>query len=99
MYAEEAVLQAERVATPEDEGDRTVRPSDFQQVDRIDVGYDASVDWWSFGVALFEMVIGRAPFHAHSIKETYDKIALIEAPLPWPIDKSPSLEVKDIIRR
>lgn len=37
-------------------------------------GYDASVDWWSFGAMCYEMITGVAPFYAKTIEETYCKI-------------------------
>lgn len=37
-------------------------------------GYDASVDWWSFGAMCYEMITGMAPFYAETIEETYCKI-------------------------
>ncbi|XP_058447625.1 cAMP-dependent protein kinase catalytic subunit alpha-like [Malaya genurostris] len=37
-------------------------------------GYGKSVDWWSFGILLYEMVAGYAPFYSH----TGDQMALFE---------------------
>lgn len=38
-------------------------------------GYNKSVDWWSFGVLLFEMSAGFSPFYANSPMKIYEKIA------------------------
>ena len=37
-------------------------------------GYSGSVDWWTFGILLFEMVFGKTPFKGKSQKETFDNI-------------------------
>ncbi|KAI5639656.1 protein kinase domain-containing protein [Phthorimaea operculella] len=37
-------------------------------------GYGFSVDWWSFGVLLFEMNAGYPPFYATDPMKTYEKI-------------------------
>ncbi|XP_049869376.1 cAMP-dependent protein kinase catalytic subunit alpha-like [Pectinophora gossypiella] len=37
-------------------------------------GYGFSVDWWSFGVLLFEMNAGYPPFYANEPMRTYEKI-------------------------
>lgn len=37
-------------------------------------GYGFSVDWWSFGVLLYEMSAGYPPFFANEPMKTYEKI-------------------------
>jgi serine/threonine protein kinase len=38
------------------------------------LGYDASVDWWSYGAMLYEMTYGLPPFYADAVEDTYKKI-------------------------
>lgn len=37
-------------------------------------GYNESVDWWSLGVLMFEMVAGYPPFYAKDPMKIYEKI-------------------------
>lgn len=37
-------------------------------------GYGFSVDWWSFGVLMYEMSAGYPPFYANEPMKTYEKI-------------------------
>jgi len=37
-------------------------------------GYNNSVDWWSFGVLIYEMAAGFPPFYADEQIQTYEKI-------------------------
>jgi len=37
-------------------------------------GYNKSVDWWSFGVLVYEMAAGFPPFLADQPIEIYEKI-------------------------
>lgn len=37
-------------------------------------GYGTGADWWSYGVTLYELVYGTAPFLTPSIRETYERI-------------------------
>jgi serine/threonine protein kinase len=41
--------------------------------------YDKSVDWWSFGVLVFEMIAGTPPFDGEEEEELYQNI--ISAPV------------------
>lgn len=36
--------------------------------------YNCSVDWWSFGVLLYEMLIGQSPFHGSNEEELFQSI-------------------------
>ena len=37
-------------------------------------GYDFSVDWWSLGVLMYEMLVGVCPFEGENKKETMAKV-------------------------
>lgn len=37
-------------------------------------GYGPAVDWWSYGVCIYEVVYGTAPFLTPTVRETYQRI-------------------------
>ncbi|XP_047987968.1 cAMP-dependent protein kinase catalytic subunit 1-like [Leguminivora glycinivorella] len=57
-------------------------------------GYGASVDWWSFGVLLFEMNSGYPPFYASDPMKTYEKIVSGKYRCPSSFNSS----LRDLIR-
>ncbi|KAI9249042.1 kinase-like domain-containing protein [Sporodiniella umbellata] len=56
-------------------------------------GYTKDVDWWSFGVLLFEMLTGLTPFSAENPLELYENILLCD--IQW--TGSLSLSARDLI--
>ncbi|KAG0663669.1 camp-dependent protein kinase catalytic subunit [Maudiozyma exigua] len=44
--------------------------------------YNKSVDWWSFGILIYEMLAGHTPFYDSNTLKTYEKI--LNAPLKFP---------------
>ncbi len=47
----------------------------------LNEGHGKEVDWWSFGVLLFEMLVGSPPFHAKHVSEMYRLITIGTYPL------------------
>ena len=37
-------------------------------------GYNKAVDWWAFGVLVYEMVAGFSPFYAEQPIQIYEKV-------------------------
>ena len=62
-------------------------------------GYDESVDWWSIGVILFEMVVGYPPFFADDPSITCQKILHWKKTFAIPREANLSREVTDLIRK
>ncbi|XP_058856015.1 protein kinase C delta type isoform X5 [Acipenser ruthenus] len=57
--------------------------------------YSFSVDWWSFGVLLYEMLIGQSPFHGDDEDELFESIRIDTPHYPRWITK----ETKDILEK
>lgn len=54
-----------------------------------------AVDWWSFGVLLYELVCGVPPFYSENLNEMFEKIK--HAPLRFP--NGLGVEIRDLITR
>ncbi|KAI9260760.1 hypothetical protein BDA99DRAFT_513146 [Phascolomyces articulosus] len=50
-------------------------------------GYDRAVDWWAFGVLIYQMVFARPPFPAEHDDEIYD--ATLNDEIVYPMKASP----------
>lgn len=58
-------------------------------------GYARSVDWWSLGVLLFEMVAGKPPFHAKNKTRLFTKILYYKFDFPDHF----STDLKNILKK
>ncbi|XP_036388792.1 protein kinase C, delta a isoform X1 [Megalops cyprinoides] len=57
--------------------------------------YSFSVDWWSFGVLVYEMLIGQSPFHGDDEDELFESIRMDMPHYPRWITK----ESKDLLEK
>lgn len=57
--------------------------------------YGAEVDWWSFGVLGFELLVGNSPFHANNDAKIQEKIVKSRLVLPFYM----SADAKDLLTR
>ncbi|KAM6896755.1 protein kinase C theta type [Lycodopsis pacificus] len=55
--------------------------------------YNSSVDWWSFGVLLYEMLIGQSPFHGSDEEQLFQSIRTDNPAYPRWLTK----DAKDIL--
>ncbi|KAI7862609.1 kinase-like domain-containing protein [Spinellus fusiger] len=53
-----------------------------------EVHYDKSVDWWTFGILMFEMLTGTTPFHASNKKKTLEAIKNKKLMVPYYVSGS-----------
>lgn len=51
-------------------------------------GYNRTIDWWTLGVLLYEMLVGLPPFYDEITDKMYEKI--LRDPLLFPDEVSPS---------
>lgn len=57
--------------------------------------YTFSVDWWSFGVLVYEMLIGQSPFQGDDEDELFESIRMETPHYPRWITK----ESKDLLEK
>lgn len=60
-------------------------------------GHTSAVDWWSFGILLYEMMVGRTPFRGSTSKDTFECI-LSKGPV-WPIGCEISADGRDLVEK
>ncbi|KAJ6958846.1 serine/threonine-protein kinase D6PKL2 [Populus alba x Populus x berolinensis] len=59
-------------------------------------GHGSAVDWWTFGIFLYELILGRTPFKGNGNRETLFNV--VGQPLKFPEGSSVSFAAKDLIR-
>ncbi|RKP05470.1 kinase-like domain-containing protein, partial [Thamnocephalis sphaerospora] len=52
----------------------------------LDQRYSRAVDWWAFGVLIYEMLLGQSPFHGDDEEEIFESI--LEDEVLYPINMS-----------
>lgn len=62
-------------------------------------GYNETVDWWSVGVILFEMLVGYPPFYADKPRDVCQKILSWQKYFVIPRDARLSNAATDLIRK
>ncbi|XP_065855959.1 serine/threonine-protein kinase KIPK2-like [Euphorbia lathyris] len=58
-------------------------------------GHGAAVDWWTFGIFLFELLYGRTPFRGSCNEETLDNV--VTQSLKFPDTPLVSFQARDLI--
>ncbi|KAM7280365.1 hypothetical protein ACFE04_007499 [Oxalis oulophora] len=59
-------------------------------------GHGSAVDWWTFGIFLYELLFGKTPFKGNGNRETLFNV--VGQPLKFPEGSSVSFAAKDLIK-
>lgn len=59
-------------------------------------GHGSAVDWWTFGIFLYELLHGKTPFKGNGNRETLFNV--VGQPLKFPEGSAASFAAKDLIR-
>ncbi|KAI7893185.1 kinase-like domain-containing protein [Mucor mucedo] len=57
--------------------------------------YDMTVDWWSLGILIYDMMTGSPPFSSNNRKKTIDSILTKKIPMPYYM----TAEARDILSK
>nr|AML77557.1 putative LOV domain-containing protein [Stigeoclonium helveticum] len=84
------------VAEPEARANSFVGTEEYLAPEVINAsGHGSQVDWWSFGILVYELVYGFTPFRGSRRDETFDNI--LKRPLSFPLKPQVSQECQSLI--
>jgi len=63
----------------------------------IQKGHNMSADWWSFGVFIYEMIVGTPPFYSKNQHQMFCQI--IKEDFQFPVQLNISNDCKDLVRK
>ncbi|OLY80522.1 RAC-beta serine/threonine-protein kinase A [Smittium mucronatum] len=61
--------------------------------------YECSVDWWSLGILIYEMLIGKVPFTGKSHKQVYESILKKKLFFPKYISSDSSSLIRKLLKK
>lgn len=61
--------------------------------------YNRSVDWWAFGVLMYEMILGQSPFHGDDEDEIFDAILSDEILYPYNLQRQSVSILQQLLTR
>eukprot|EP00957_Ditylum_brightwellii_P055909 4236758-Ditylum_brightwellii.AAC.1 len=61
------------------------------------IGHNKSADYWSFGVLIYELIVGRNPFYKKGQNQMDLVKNIVKRQYSFPIANSTSKEAKDLI--
>ncbi|CCI10938.1 hypothetical protein ABG067_005165 [Albugo candida] len=64
-----------------------------------DETYTSSIDWWAFGILLYEMLYSTTPFKGSTKAETIENLLDLSKELTFPEEIPVSAEAKDLLQR
>lgn len=62
-------------------------------------GHDKSVDWWSLGILIYEMLVGAPPFYCEDVKLMYERIKKEPLTIPHYVKPQASELIYSLVQR
>nr|KAJ3420367.1 hypothetical protein HK105_005752 [Polyrhizophydium stewartii] len=91
--------EASRVTSHETVGTPDYISPEILRAHEGNANYGQSVDWWSLGVILYELLFDEVPFYSESLVETYGKIMDHEKHFAFPDDVEITAVCRDLIQK
>jgi len=65
----------------------------------LNKGHGKAVDWWSYGILLYEMLVGQPPFTSMNARVTYDRILREDPYFPTFLGKDARALIQGLLQR